>query len=622
MLKKTLNSLLSEYEIDAIEKEVVLSFLKKNKVEYTRSSLLSKYFADYSFNEILSEKINSLKIGTIKDLENVLELLIPEIDRKLNGAFFTPNYVVDFIIKEVQPKEDSKCLDPSCGCGAFLVGLVDYFKTNFKKKVVDIVRENIFGADILPYNIHRTKLVLCVYGLLHNEIVDESDFNLYCHDSLRATWNMQFDIIVGNPPYVKFQDLSTLDREYMLQNWQTTQSGTYNLYFAFFELGYKLLTSNGCLGYITPNNYFTSLSGEDIRKYFNQKRCVNKIIDFNHQRVFDAQTYTAITFIGKKEKNIILFARTDDATSPEEFLNKNIDYSSNQLDELNYKKWRLLKNDEQNNIRQIETIGQPIGDIFDIAVGIATLKDDVYFINAENSEKDYYLKTTHNGCFKIEKEATREVYKISDFKHQDELINNHRRIIFPYFFNKKSPQLYSELEFKQRFPECYKYLLSERDTLLARDKGKTKMEPFFAWGRTQGLSKRGVRLLTPTFSKAPRFLLVENEESYFTNGYGIFFRPVKTSELFSEEIPIANQKNIDVVQKILNSFVMQYYISITSVAIEGGYPCYQKNFIEKFTIPDFSQIEIDSIRKLSKQELDDFLIARYHLKVFAGNLVL
>ena len=67
---------------------------------------------------------------------------------------------------------------------------------------------------------------------------------------------------------------------------------------------------------------------------------------------------------------------------------------------------------------------------------------------------------------------------------------------------------------------------------------------------------------------------------------------------------------------------MHYYISKTSVSIQGGYPCYQKNFIEKFTIPKFSEEELETLRALEdKNEIDDYLISKYQLNLFVGNLV-
>ena len=623
MIKKAiLNDLVSTQNLKSLEQHLVFQYLTNKKLDSAKSRLLTDYFKDFERNTKLFFDVSVLEIETIKDLENHLELIIPQTDRKLNGAFFTPAYIIDFIIKQVKPQPNDKNLDPSCGCGAFLIGLTEYYKATFSKSVKSIVKENIYGSDILAYNIHRTKLLLTIYALQHNEILEESDFNLYNQDSLKADWKLSFDTVVGNPPYVKFQDLSDENREYLVKNWTTVEGGTFNLYFAFFELGYKLLKQTGRLGYITPNNYFTSLAGEAIRRFFQQKKCLTRIIDFTHKKVFDAQTYTALTFLNKRENEAITFDRIKDGYTPQEFLPKS-NGSPNYLKDLNVKKWRLLKTDEQKNIQIIETIGIPINKLFDICVGIATLKDEVFFIDGSKENKNNYIKTTDKGTFEIEKEITKSVYKISDFKTQEEAEQNTRKIICPYTIKGNVASPIPEAEFKKRFPKCYSYLLSEKEILLSRDKGKVKFEPFYVWGRTQGLTKRGKKILNPTFSQTPRFLLINEEEAYFTNGYGTFFREQETDTLFADSvIPISKIENIEVVQKIFNSAIMHYYVSKTSVAIEGGYPCYQKNFIEKFTIPEFSEGEIETLRSLNSQtEIDEFLIVKYQLNLFEPNLL-
>jgi adenine-specific DNA-methyltransferase len=599
---------------------LVYSYLTNNKLNFEKSPILTSYFKDFEQNPQLFIEASSLNISSIKELENYLELIIPISDRKLNGAFFTPDYIVDFIIHEIRPAETDTNLDPSCGCGAFLVGLTDYYKRTYNKSIRGILKDNIFGSDILEYNIHRTKLILTIYALQYGEHLKETDFNLYHQDSLRADWEHPFDNIIGNPPYVKFQDLSVGNRDYLAKHWTTVEGGTFNLYFAFFELGYKLLRPTGKLGYITPNNYFTSLAGEALRRFFLQQKCVTRIIDFSHRKVFDAQTYTAITFLNKKQNEAITYDRIREDYSPELFL-AYANGTPNYLEDLNVKKWRLLKTDEQANIKTIETIGTPIGRLFDICVGIATLKDEVFFIDGSKKKNGYYVKSTEKGTFEIEKEIVKPVYKISDFKTQEEARENTRKIIFPYQIKKGVATPIQENEFRKKFPKCYEYLLSEKEILLARDKGKVKFEPFYVWGRTQGLTKTGKKILNPTFSKHPRFLLVEEEDAYFTNGYGFYFKEQETNGLFTGlRNPICKVENIDVVQKILNSVIMDYYICKTSVAIEGGYPCYQKNFIEKFTIPGLNENEIDTLRSLTdKQEIDDFLTELYQLNLPVPN---
>ncbi|MEZ4908240.1 MAG: hypothetical protein R2771_11520 [Saprospiraceae bacterium] len=167
--------------------------------------------------------------------------------------------------------------------------------------------------------------------------------------------------------------------------------------------------------------------------------------------------------------------------------------------------------------------------------------------------------------------------------------------------------------------------MSEKETLESRDKGKSIYSPFYVWGRTQGITRFGKKILNPTFSKHPRFLFVPEEDAYYTNGYGIYFDKdnSKSISLFGDDShEISKEDNILVTQKILNSIVMDYYISTTSVSIQGGFPCYQKNFIEKFTIPNFSKEEIELLKKLeSKEEIDEFLINKYQLEIYLPNLV-
>ena len=182
-----------------------------------------------------------------------------------------------------------------------------------------------------------------------------------------------------------------------------------------------------------------------------------------------------------------------------------------------------------------------------------------------------------------------------------------------------------EDEFIAKYPKCYEFLLSEKEKLEGRGKGKKVFSPFYVWGRTQGITRFGKKILNPTFSKHPRFLFVPEEDAYYTNGYGIYFdrdHSNKTTLFEDSTHEMSKEENILVVQKILNSIVMDYYVSNTSVSIQGGFPCYQKNFIEKFTIPNFTKKEIQILNSLNdKMEIDEFLIDKYQVKIQLPNLV-
>lgn len=615
----SLSNIIKSYPIEDIEKHVVYQYLVVNGISFASNQFLSNYFDGFSVDSDLLGLIKKMGHDTLSEISVDMELLIPDVDKKVNGAFFTPSYIVDYIIKTIAPKSDAVVADISCGSGAFLLGIVRYFNTTFGKSIKACIRDNVYGADILDYNVKRSKLLLILMALSYGENVEDEDINVLCGDSLLRDWSMEFDAIVGNPPYVKFQDMDDEMRNTLLTSkWETTSYGTFNLYFAFFELGYKLLKNDGKLGYITPNNYFTSLSGETLRAFFQRYRCITDIVDFDATKVFDVQTYTAITFLQKVSSNQIYYSRIQQGQKPNEFI-LDPKKTKNDYEGLNVKKWRLYCDEEEYNIKQIENIGQPIGSMFNICVGIATLKDDVYCV-MPIGEKDNCFVIQRNGVeYLIEKAVAKRWIKISEVKTQDEILLNNRYIIFPYDTISGKSVAIDEDDMLQRYPNCYNYLLAQKKVLAGRGKGKHVYTPFYAYGRTQGLNRVGMKLLTPTFSKYPRFLFDADEYSVFTNGYGLYCYKQEGVLLSSL---IAREENIDVLQKILNSCIMHYYVKTTSVSIEGGYPCYQKNFIERFSIPELSAEEIEKIRKMSDMgQVNKYLMKLYQVNLPEPNLL-
>ena len=133
-----------------------------------------------------------------------------------------------------------------------------------------------------------------------------------------------------------------------------------------------------------------------------------------------------------------------------------------------------------------------------------------------------------------------------------------------------------------------------------------------------------MKIYTPTFSQYPRFIFDGDFDSLFTNGYGIFYKETKTNsmDLFaSVQNEIADAANVDVLIKVLNSGLMHFYVSKTSVSIDGGYPCYQKNFIERFSIPNMSKENISALRNMiDRDDIDRYLLNLYQINLPVPNL--
>lgn len=606
-----LDPLVRDHGADLVEKHLVHLFCNGQAFDVTTSPFLMEYFGGTSYKTVDLTALEQLEVVTLTQLEKTLELLIPAGDRSVNGAFFTPDFIVDCLVREIAPHEKGTYLDPSCGCGAILVGVLDYLHLHGTTSIREHVRRCIHGADILEYNVRRTKVILALYALMHDEVLQDEDFNIIQCDSLNYNWEKTYDGIIGNPPYVKFQDLNDATRKELAAKWTSINGGTFNLYFAFFELGVQLLKPNGILGYITPNNYFTSIAGESLRQFLQNGRHIRKVLDFGHRRVFDAQTYTAITFLTKAPQTTVLYDRIGEEQDPDDFLRNHAEHR-NVLDQLNVKKWRLLKEADIENVRNIERAGMAIGSMFEIVVGIATLKDSVYFVNDYEFDGPY-LKIHRDGReHLIEAAITRSVYKISEMRSEDDIRSNTRRIICPYYTDRKPAVAIPEEVMRRDFPGAFDYLAEYRAVLQVRDKGKVLFTPFYAWGRTQGLTRRGLKLIVPTFSKYPRFLGAVDEDAFFTNGYGIYLRQQDPGFL-GDANPLLREENLDVTARILNSAVMDYYVRMTSVFIQGGYPCYQKNFIERFSLPELNEDQVLRLRAADDAEFNELLWDVYEL---------
>ena len=616
---KNLENVLTKYDSLHIENALVQLFVENNNIQIKKNLFIKKILDSKNKDIPIIKNFLTSEISgkNIFDFVNIFELLVPSGDKKINGAFFTPKFITDFIVSQTITSSSQKICDPSCGCGAFLISATVFISKKYKKNITNIIEENIYGVDIADYSVRRAKILLSLLALQNGEDKEDIKFNLETADSLTTDWKnifsktikQGFDVVIGNPPYVKFQDLNKKLREKLFKEWQTLKTGNYNLYFAFFELGVSILKESGLLGYITPNNYFTSLAGIELRGYLQSKTLIEKIVDFNHLKIFNAQTYTSITFLTKSKKGFFYYERVDNY----EMLNtlNNLSFSKIYFNDLNNRKWRLLRNSDQQNIKKIESIGRKLGEIADIRVGIATCKDPIYFVDGSTLGDKYYEKLYKGEIYKIEKEITQPIAKISDFTVQEELNNNSRRIIFPYKKINGKVEIIREPEMRKNYPYCYKYLLSAREELLTRDKGNMEYPEWYSYARTQGLNFSGKKLLTPTFSLEPRFLLEQNDSSLFCNCYAIYLKD--KTDLFSS---IQQKLGLDVLRKILNSQIMGYYIKQTSVSIEGGYPCYQKNFIELLGIPEFTTKELSFLHKEeNNQNINDFLIEKYDVNI-------
>ena len=260
---------------------------------------------------IIEETLRPLYEGKIP--EEVVQYRIADIccgsGNFLLSAFeYIVNYHIEYYLNHDKENAERR------GDIYQIAGETNYILSYEKKR--SILKDNIFGVDIDPLAVEVSKFSLLLKALenssleeaeafhqrTHQRILPNLDENIkngnslvnmaYAHfdrsvyqnvslmNKLKMfDWNAEFgnrkfDAIIGNPPYIRVQNMVHYSREeydFYKSNhspYVTAQTDTLDKYYLFIEKGLTLLKENGMLGYIVPHKFMNIKSGAKLRKSF------------------------------------------------------------------------------------------------------------------------------------------------------------------------------------------------------------------------------------------------------------------------------------------------------------------------------------------------------------------
>ena len=95
-----------------------------------------------------------------------------------------------------------------------------------------------------------------------------------------------FDIVIGNPPYVRIQTLPAVDVSWLKQHYKAAAKGNFDLYVVFVERGLQLLQEQGQLAFILPHKFFNAQYGAALRALLAEGRHLRHVVHFGDQQVF------------------------------------------------------------------------------------------------------------------------------------------------------------------------------------------------------------------------------------------------------------------------------------------------------------------------------------------------
>jgi hypothetical protein len=244
-----------------------------------------------------------------------------------HGEVFTRRWVAELILDVAgyvtdAPLGTKLIVEPSCGTGGFLVPIVERLLASVGIGGIEACQDRIIAFDLLPENAEVARkevekvltdagVPLGVAAKLGSAWVHTGDFLL---DGVAVTGA---DFVVGNPPYVRLEDVDahTMKR---YREVCSTMRGRSDLYVGFFERGLEALNPGGTLAYICADRWMHNQYGAALRELITRDYAVELVLKMHEVDAFEVEVsaYPAITVLRRTEQKAVVVADASRAFGP------------------------------------------------------------------------------------------------------------------------------------------------------------------------------------------------------------------------------------------------------------------------------------------------------------------
>ena len=275
---QTTDNVLTQKNIDDFRD----GFLNSNKL----SSRANKQYKDLHNHSSLSEEIK-------KDLDSSMsgdeisykyESSLSESYKNKEGIYYTPQHIVEDMLKFVEETDGKLFLDPCCGSGNFIVEAI---RKGFSP-------DNVYGFDVDENAVAITKKRI-------KEICGYESKNIICADFLSQkpkNKSQRFDYIFTNPPWGKKLKRNDREKFSLIYNSGSSNDTSALFYFACK----KVLKEDGMMGMLLPDSFFNITSFEDARKSLMTLQ-INRFVDYGN--AFKGLMTKAMAFVANSQQSTV-----------------------------------------------------------------------------------------------------------------------------------------------------------------------------------------------------------------------------------------------------------------------------------------------------------------------------
>jgi adenine-specific DNA-methyltransferase len=300
--------------------------------------------------------------------------------KKNTGSYYTPSYLASFISKRVLSHFGNRTrmsiLEPSVGDGAFISELEKEENININLTALDINEGELKTAS---------------------EKWSKKTASFVKTDFLEYSTTKQFSAVIGNPPYVKKNILTSKQIELSKEihsNENLTEASVKNIWTTFLVKSNTLLAKNGILAFVLPSELLQVKFAEEVREYLKT--------EFERIEIF---TFNDLMFECKGQDTIVLFAYKKAEQKGEFFTNisskESLEQNSFVLNNNNLLveskvKWthHFLTSDELTFIDNLKKELKTVNDYSDSKPGIVTGANKYFIIDKETENKYNLSKYT------------------------------------------------------------------------------------------------------------------------------------------------------------------------------------------------------------------------------------
>ncbi len=558
-----------EKEVESLKKQ--LDDLTKRKDEVSNASLLQGAETSATSNRLneLEELYEKFQDETRREQKNVIRQAINNLEHQIISENLDE---IEAELSAAIAKDEILLAEEKANVKATLKGEIETPKIKKLDKLLEANRKKL-------ENINETRA-----ELNRMDFAKAKPFFLWKLNFSKLFRDREgFDIVIGNPPYVKIQNLPEDYAKAIKKNYASA-TGKFDIYVVFVEKSFSLINSTGYISFIHPHRFLTTDYGIGLKRFLDLTKGLHSAICFGVKQVFEtATTYTGVFEYSFGNRSI--FSKTADSSNFQDISFNTKEYENDGGH------WISVggNSDSSQFVSRMLKFPNKLSDFVEgIYQGTVTVGDDIFLMRGSINGKiaECYSVALQNSV-KIEANIMKPLLKGEDIKRYQTLKSD-LLIFYPHKKNSKGKTVpYDEITLEKDFPLAYKYISQFKESLIEKKiKYKTNPTHWFSLHRSREISIfEKAKVITPYLQNNPNFTF--DEDGWLTNTKGYCL--IKKTE---------SNYELKFLLGLLNSQLLWFFIKQTSSPFNGDFYEFTTNSLGKFPIPTASDEQQDLIGKI------------------------